>query len=73
MPENAAIALDDVTIRYGTLIAVERLTMSVRHGEIFGLLGPNGSGKSSTLSEGRRVDNCNLDVGSHSSGRDLLP
>ena len=50
MPENAAIALDNVTIRYGELIAVERLTLSINHGEIFGLLGPNGSGKSSTLS-----------------------
>jgi ABC-2 type transport system ATP-binding protein len=50
MPENIAIALDDVTIRYGAVIAVERLTLSIRHGEIFGLLGPNGSGKSSTLS-----------------------
>jgi ABC-2 type transport system ATP-binding protein len=50
MADNAAIALDDVTIRYGTLIAVERLTLNIRHGEIFGLLGPNGSGKSSTLS-----------------------
>jgi ABC-2 type transport system ATP-binding protein len=50
MPENAAIALDDVTIRYGALIAVERLTLRVQHGEMFGLLGPNGSGKSSTLS-----------------------
>ncbi len=50
MSENVAIELDDITIRYGAVIAVERLTLSVRHGEIFGLLGPNGSGKSSTLS-----------------------
>jgi ABC-2 type transport system ATP-binding protein len=49
MADNAAIALDDVTIRYGALIAVERLTLHVQHGEMFGLLGPNGSGKSSTL------------------------
>jgi branched-chain amino acid transport system ATP-binding protein len=33
------------TIRFGGLIAVNELDMSVRRGEIYGLIGPNGAGK----------------------------
>lgn len=35
----------DCTIRFGGLIAVNELDMSVRRGEIYGLIGPNGAGK----------------------------
>lgn len=38
-----------LTRRYGTLTAVDRFTLSVGEGEIFGLLGPNGAGKTTTL------------------------
>ena len=34
---------------YGTLVAVEDLTLEVRRGEVFGLLGPNGAGKSTSI------------------------
>ncbi len=44
-----AVELNGVTKRYDALVAVDNLTLSVGHGEIFGLLGPNGSGKSTTL------------------------
>jgi len=33
------------TIRFGGLVAVNELDMSVRQGEIYGLIGPNGAGK----------------------------
>ncbi|HEY6217168.1 MAG TPA: ABC transporter ATP-binding protein [Pyrinomonadaceae bacterium] len=33
------------TIRFGGLVAVNALDMSVRQGEIYGLIGPNGAGK----------------------------
>jgi len=36
-------------IRYGSFVAVDRLDLELRSGELFGLLGPNGAGKSSTL------------------------
>jgi len=35
--------------RFGDLHVLDGISLSVRRGEIFGLLGPNGSGKSTTL------------------------
>src|SRR5580658_4839895 len=35
--------------RKGKLLALDRLNLHVREGEVYGLLGPNGSGKSTTL------------------------
>ena len=35
---------------YGDLVAVNRISFSVRPGSVFGLLGPNGAGKSTTIS-----------------------
>lgn len=46
---DIVLALDNVTLDYGSEPVVESLTLHVRRGEILGLLGPNGSGKSSTL------------------------
>ncbi|HEY8745958.1 MAG TPA: ATP-binding cassette domain-containing protein [Chloroflexota bacterium] len=44
-----AIELVDVTKRFGDFVAVDRLTLRIATGEIFGLLGPNGSGKTTTI------------------------
>lgn len=44
-----AIELQALCKTFGTLQAVDHLTLSVRQGEIFGLLGPNGSGKTTTI------------------------
>ena len=35
--------------RYGARLAVDRLNLRVRSGEIFGFLGPNGAGKTTTI------------------------
>ncbi len=44
-----ALEINDVTKRYVGHLAVDRLTLSVPPGSIYGILGPNGAGKSTTL------------------------
>jgi ABC-2 type transport system ATP-binding protein len=44
-----AIETHELTKRYGNQVAVNRLTLEVKPGEIFGFLGPNGAGKTTTL------------------------
>jgi ABC-2 type transport system ATP-binding protein len=39
----------NLTKRFGTLTAVDRLNLTVSRGEIFGLVGPDGAGKTTTL------------------------
>ncbi len=45
----ASITLRDLTKRFDTLVAVDRLTLSIREGELITLLGPSGCGKTTTL------------------------
>ncbi len=45
-PADAVIEVKELTRRFGSFIAVDRVGFAVRRGEIFGLLGPNGAGKS---------------------------
>src|SRR5262245_39942165 len=46
---NPVIDLQNVTIRFGSLTAVNRVSFQVFPGEVFGLLGPNGSGKTTLI------------------------
>src|SRR5579884_32876 len=44
-----AIETVELTKRYESLVAVNRLDLRVERGEIFGFLGPNGAGKTTTM------------------------
>lgn len=44
-----AIRIENLAKRYGTVTAVENLSLRVPAGTMFGFLGPNGSGKSTTI------------------------
>ena len=46
---NEILNVKGLVKRYKELIAIDHLDMSIKEGEIFGLLGPNGSGKSTTI------------------------
>jgi ABC-2 type transport system ATP-binding protein len=44
-----AVTVTELVKRFGRFTAVDRISFSVRTGEIFGFLGPNGAGKSTTI------------------------
>ncbi|WP_280215646.1 ABC transporter ATP-binding protein [Nocardia cyriacigeorgica] len=46
---DSIVVTKELTKRYGTHPAVDRVDMRVRPGEIYGFLGPNGAGKTTTL------------------------
>ncbi|VVB74466.1 Trehalose/maltose import ATP-binding protein MalK [Candidatus Tiddalikarchaeum anstoanum] len=46
---SEVIELKGVTKKFGKLVAVNNVSLSIRKGEFFGLLGPNGSGKTTTI------------------------
>src|SRR3546814_7721133 len=47
--DEPIIELKELTKKYGSFTAVDRLDLSVSRGEVFGLLGPNGAGKSTSI------------------------
>jgi len=48
--DDLVIQTDGLTKQYGHVLAVDRLSLEVPRGRIFGLLGPNGSGKTTLMS-----------------------
>ena len=50
MPENNnSVVVENLVKRFGHFVAVDRINLEVRKGEVFGFLGPNGAGKSTTI------------------------
>ena len=49
MDSAYAVELKGVVKRYSEILAVNEVDLTIKTGEIFGLLGPNGSGKSTTM------------------------
>ena len=55
------VRVENLVKRYGDLLALDHLNLSIAQGEIFGLLGPNGSGKTTSI-------NCILQLLSYDKG-----
>jgi ABC-2 type transport system ATP-binding protein len=47
--KTPAVRIEELTKRFGDFVAVDKVSIEVRQGEIFGFLGPNGAGKSTTI------------------------
>jgi ABC-type branched-subunit amino acid transport system ATPase component/ABC-type branched-subunit amino acid transport system permease subunit len=55
-PERALLRIEDLSVRYGAAMALARVSLEVRDGEIVALIGANGAGKSTMLKTISGVD-----------------
>ncbi len=46
---EAVVVTEHLSRRFGSMVAVRDVSLTIRRGEIFGVLGPNGAGKSTTI------------------------
>ena len=49
MTAAAGLQAEAVTVRFGGLVAIDRVDLTLAQGEILGLIGPNGAGKSTLI------------------------
>ncbi|MGA8924484.1 MAG: ATP-binding cassette domain-containing protein, partial [Candidatus Dormiibacterota bacterium] len=49
MSAAPAVAVEHLVKKYGHLVAVNDVSLSINEGEIFGIIGPNGAGKTTTV------------------------
>jgi ABC-type branched-subunit amino acid transport system ATPase component len=49
MADTEALTVEDVSKRFGGLVAVNAMSFAVAKNEVFGLIGPNGSGKTTMM------------------------
>jgi ABC-2 type transport system ATP-binding protein len=49
VPSNDVVVVEGLRKTYGSTVAVDNVSLTVREGEIFGILGPNGAGKTTTV------------------------
>ena len=49
MADGAVVETRELTKRYGSFLALDRLTIRVGRGQILGFIGPNGAGKTTTI------------------------
>ncbi|MEN8786420.1 MAG: ATP-binding cassette domain-containing protein [Flavobacteriales bacterium] len=61
---STVLEIKNLTKAYGKFLAVDNLSLTVKKGNVFGILGPNGSGKTTTL--GMVLDVLNTSSGTYS-------
>lgn len=49
------LSVENLTVRFGNVVAVNEVTLTADHGETLGIVGPNGSGKSTFLNAVNRL------------------
>ena len=49
LPMNTVIEADQLSIKFGSFTAVDKVSFQIARGEVFGFLGPNGSGKTTII------------------------
>ncbi len=49
MSPASAVTVQNLVKKYGHLVAVNNVSLSIHEGEIFGIIGPNGAGKTTTV------------------------
>jgi ABC-2 type transport system ATP-binding protein len=49
LEKDNSVVVENLVKRFGDFVAVDRLNLEIRKGEVFGFLGPNGAGKSTTI------------------------
>jgi sulfate-transporting ATPase len=49
MVARKSLRLEEVSVQFGGTLALDRLSMEVAPGQVFGLIGPNGAGKSTAI------------------------
>jgi len=62
MRTNPVIITNDLTRRFGDILAVDHLTLDVYTGEVLGLLGHNGAGKRLALARALLHKLLNFDI-----------
>jgi ABC-2 type transport system ATP-binding protein len=71
--EEVVIRIEGLRKRYGEVVAVDGVNLTVNRGEVFGILGPNGAGKTTTLEtiEGlRKPDTGEIEVAGYDAVRE---
>ncbi|MER6591723.1 ABC transporter ATP-binding protein [Micromonospora purpureochromogenes] len=48
-PRPVLLEVDDVTLRFGGVVALDKINFQIHEGEILGLIGPNGAGKTTSF------------------------
>ena len=53
--KSPLVRFEAVTKRFGSVVAVEALSLDIEHGEFFALLGPSGCGKTTLVADAGRI------------------